>query len=297
MSPSGASVVEDESNPMYLSLKGRVRRPSAKVLEKEVVYTPAVVTVQPSVQHVVSLQIGVAEVMIDEEGHVMDSGRSFPETIETVLSSDWKLHGRTEKPKSGRPRKKVIAVPKEEMLVEPMPVAEPVQEEEHKEENKEEEIMSDSESAKITSPFDGQGKRKRGRPFKGQEKPVEERLLIETSKIRRLIDDILRKSGDHSTHTTDFCLKLRNVARDIDDAMIHFPTPSPSFGPEIGLLPGTLAHLELHSTAEHIKEDVKEETPITEQSNNVQDHQHEDIPIVEEESPIIDEEPTNEIVE
>lgn len=51
--------------------------------------------------------------------------------------------------------------------------------------------------------------------------------MIETTKIRRLIDDILRKSAKDTT--AEFCLKLRNIARDIDEAMRSFP--SPTFGP------------------------------------------------------------------
>jgi hypothetical protein len=62
-------------------------------------------------------------------------------------------------------------------------------------------------------------KRKRGRPFKGQEKPIEERLMIETCKIRRLIDDVIRK-GDSS----EFFTRLRKIASDLDSVMTLMPS-------------------------------------------------------------------------
>ena len=73
----------------------------------------------------------------------------------------------------------------------------------------------DGTRTSMASPTGGEVKRKRGRPFKGQEKPIEERLMIETTKIRRLIDDIMRKGSVES----EFCLRLRNIARDLDEVM------------------------------------------------------------------------------
>jgi len=75
-------------------------------------------------------------------------------------------------------------------------------------------------------------KRKRGRPFKGQEKPIEERLLIETSKIRRLIEDILRKTSGGSI---EFCNKLKKIVTDIDDVMSSGELSTLTFGLTAGV--------------------------------------------------------------
>ena len=230
MSPFGASQMAEE--PMYQSLKGRVRRPSAKLMsdvsvpvEKQRVKQQQQLE-QPVVRiPIVSLQVAVAEVVIEEDGEHYGEGRVYPITLETVPSNEWRQFGRRwNKRSSGRPRK----LPDQ---IQPVEQEQPQQKEEIKDEElfeqqQVEEVVTDevcdpgddSESEKLLSSPNNEVKRKRGRPFKGQEKPVEERLLIETSKIRRLIDDILRKSD--STHTAEFCLKLRNVARDLDDAML-----------------------------------------------------------------------------
>jgi hypothetical protein len=79
-------------------------------------------------------------------------------------------------------------------------------------------MLGDSHSEDSSHKVQPEVKRKRGRPFKGQEKPIEERLMIETSKIRRLIDDVIRKGGDN-----EFFIRLRKIASDLDEVLESGP--------------------------------------------------------------------------
>lgn len=255
---------------MYQSLKGRLRRPSAKMESSpEVLKSGDKFEVLKLEKHppqtnqpVVSLQVAVAEVVINEEAFSHIAARPSPVTLEAVPAADWKSLGRLwQGPPAKRPPPKRRSTPREKKIfllldekmeekeeVDGMMVEGEVEVADHLLPSPVSE--SDSEmSGKMFGVSSPNGvKRKRGRPFKGQEKPVEERLMIETSKIRRLIDDILRKGGE--SHTAEFCLKLRNVARDIDEAMMsanfaHLASPATVHADDpASLLPGSLAHLD-----------------------------------------------------
>lgn len=222
-----------EAEDMYQTLKGRLRRPSAKALASNL-KSPEPVLV--AVKSVLSLQSGVAEIVMNDDELAEEPIEARPEavTVETVMAADWREKGFEEKrPKTPRRsavkrEPKISTTPKLELdqdlivakteekpllvPVEPVPFIEPVGEHDDDDSQSETSVRPDG-SMPGASPTEV--KRKRGRPFKGQEKPVEERLMIETSKIRRLIDDIMRKG----TAESELCLRLRNIAKDLDEVM------------------------------------------------------------------------------
>ena len=257
--------MEDED--MYLSVKSRLRRPSAKLLANQfITEQPTTVVKSPpspiSVRAIMLvLQSAVAESCFAESEEYFVEARDSPITIESVDANDWRLRGWATKqvrnkvkpstPSSKKPGRVVAprrASREELQSVMKGPSDTVVKSEEVKEFVEVEKPMIDTEflpvveddsvsdsgsrndEIRVSSPTEGV-KRKRGRPFKGQEKPIEERLMIETSKIRRLIDDIMRKGNNDSA----FCLRLRSIISDLDEAMAMgwgvSSTGTPSIGP------------------------------------------------------------------
>ena len=241
-SSSVSSVLGDDQDPtsqMYLAVKGRKRKPSAKLLDvlQEDVVEPVIVhqssfrlptTVLTSGAPELSLQCAVAETIMNEEDtEWILYPRASPVLIEKIPLHVWRMSATSSrKPPAGQrsattPKRKVASPP-------PQPTAAVITEEEEEDrvEAKSEPIFSEFKPEEIgdEKPVDettvssdhllAESKRKRGRPFKGQEKPIEERLLMETSKIRRLIEDILRKNSSNT-----MCLKLRQIVNDLDSVL------------------------------------------------------------------------------
>jgi len=219
MSPLGQSM---ELEPV--SLKGRLRKPSAKALAAaESVsapsgsqpVTPSRSSTRQQRQSVLSFQFAVAESVVndDEEDNQLDA-REKAITIETIPMNEWRSKGF------------MRAVGRIPVAAEPEPVHVSVAETTGSEAGGSEELMSPKQALADEPDMDPHSeeqqvevKRKRGRPFKGQEKPIEERLMIETCKIRRLIDDVIRK-GDSS----EFFTRLRKIASDLDSVITLMPS-------------------------------------------------------------------------
>jgi hypothetical protein len=265
-----------EGDDMYQSLKGRLRRPSAKALAAAVkpesisAATEPVAVVKAPPTSVLSLQSGVAEMVMNDEELPEEPIEARPDavTLETVAAAEWRQKGFAKTPvrrPSSRRTEQKISTPKAAPTKLEIAADEPKLVEAKTEESGErlqDDSESDSETTVSVRP-DGsvpgaasptEVKRKRGRPFKGQEKPVEERLMIETCKIRRLIDDIMRKG----TAESELCLRLRNIAKELDEVMsIGFAhvvvdeEPTPSAIPDT-LLPDTLAAAEPVIEAESV---------------------------------------------
>jgi hypothetical protein len=241
----------------YMSLR-RLRKPSAKILESTVVVRP----VPPQTPTRLFLQSAVGEVVINDEGEEIaarDEPLTIESVLvgDSTSAEDDSVEG---KRRPGRPKKQaprtaergrtpVAGSPVQNLtwgglpdavVASPAPVVEPEPEKKEVQVEEEETVVkaelppinddimmedqsdSDSESRQggvsLISPSSAGGvKRKRGRPFKGQEKPIEERLMMETAKIRRLLEDVMRKGAE-----SELCLKLRNVAREIDEVLLHF---------------------------------------------------------------------------
>ena len=289
MSPLNSTVVAEsqEQHDMYQSLKGRLRKPSAKMLESitspekspsaagSVVAAPTpkptvIPTAAPLKPRYLALQSGVAEVVFSDPTEPSEvEARDSAVTVESVPTNEWHLYGwvwqeklrvtkaarrapvarkTTESTTSGASpvAKKSSTRPKPSVKLDEPLVEEKdefidnlatddqsiVAKSETNENIGDDDSQSDSgspEESRLASPAEGGVKRKRGRPFKGQEKPIEERLMIETTKIRRLIDDIMRKGNADS----EYCLRLRNIARDLDEvmAMNIVTSSSPLNGP------------------------------------------------------------------
>jgi len=210
---------DDQTTQMYMAVKGRKRKPSAKLLdvlqedtEPRIIAPP--ITGFPEL----SLECAVAEtVMNATDAGWMINPRSSPVLIEKIAAHVWRMSG-VKKRQSTTPRRKISSPASLEEIVKPEPTA---AEDETKVEEplvpgtvdeKQEISVLDDHAAETA-----ESKRKRGRPFKGQEKPIEERLLMETAKIRRLIEDVLRKNSAASP----MCLKLRQIVQDIDSVMLE----------------------------------------------------------------------------
>jgi hypothetical protein len=239
-----------EEEDMYLSVKSRLRKPSAKLLANT---EPGVLKSPPSPvsnrASLLVLQSAVAESSVAESDEYLVEVREFPVTIESVDANDWRQHGWSAKqvkgsrskqsstPNSRKPTRVVLArrgsmkdesstqgssealvdSPKIEEIKQSVETVKPTLDTELlpvAEDDSVSDAGSRNDEMRASSPAEGV-KRKRGRPFKGQEKPIEERLMIETSKIRRLIDDIMRKGNNDSA----FCLRLRTIISDLDEAM------------------------------------------------------------------------------
>lgn len=237
---------------MYASLKARFRRPSAKkVLSSSMVVpsTPTSVSFSSQIttptnlrrdSATLSVQSAVAETVVDSADAEL-AARTELLTVEETPLTLWKLHGfnwdlgirktlvaqkldKTEEIEDAV-EETTTAIPQAELSLAPTPPAS----EQHV---KEQDVIEDPEEASsgsrseetgfFSSPVEVNNKRKRGRPFKGQEKPAEERLVIETCKIRRLIDDILRKGNAESK----LCLRLKNIARELDEVLAMDTTSS-----------------------------------------------------------------------
>lgn len=226
--PVGATMETDQE--VVVSVKGRLRKPSAKALAAaEATSTssgtlPLVLTPSRSSsrrQPVLSLQFAVAESVVNDEEELVLDAREEAVTIETVSVSEWRARGFA----------KPIAPKKQQVIVEPEQVPMTVAETTGSEAGGSDELQSPKQAPAEEPDMDTHSedsaavrqqqvevKRKRGRPFKGQEKPIEERLMVETSKIRRLIDDVIRK-GDSS----EFFTRLRKIASDLDSVMALMP--------------------------------------------------------------------------
>ena len=215
---------------LLTSVKGRLRKPSAKALAAAggMSSSSGVIQVSSGVNQksILSLQFAVAETVVNDEELPFEEGvDARPEgiTIETVALSDWRNKGfhqrkisllpevlETTGSEGGGSDEVVMTTPKNEldMMIESSSHSE------------------DSLGGATTNITKGaqqsEVKRKRGRPFKGQEKPIEERLMIETSKIRRLIDDVMRKGSMDSS--CDFLVRLRNVAAELDTVLATMPS-------------------------------------------------------------------------
>jgi 8-oxo-dGTP diphosphatase len=179
-------VGEEDQSQMYMAVKGRRRRPSAKLLD--VLQTGSEL----------SLQCAVAEVVMNaDDADLVINPRSSPVLIEKIATSVWRTRRQ-----SLTPKRKISEEVKEELPAAPSVVSE------------------DKHDVDLDQSLGGdagaESKRKRGRPFKGQEKPIEERLLMETSKIRRLIEDVLRKNP-----ASLMCSKLRQIVADIDSVIME----------------------------------------------------------------------------
>ena len=253
--------MSDETD-MYATLKSRLRRPSAKLLlsPSGAPLTPSTNSGSPPSRRqpaTLSLQAAVAETLLSEDSADGLPARTCSVTLETAPLNQWKLHGfswdlgRRSLPSKLKKSTKILLVEQENVAnnssskVEeaapapdtittlkkeeeeaplvpslPPPLISPLSLPEGQAEDEEE---SSEATLAATSPCaGGEVKRKRGRPFKGQEKPVEERLMIETCKIRRLIDDIMRKGNGES----QLCLRLKNIARDLDEVLAMDSLPA-----------------------------------------------------------------------
>ncbi len=234
------SITEDISSDSHLfggvSSKGRLRRPSAKILANASPPTAAAAPVSWKQAHLV-LQSGVAEVVMNdaEADHFLEP-RPAPITVDLWSSKKSVFLPKEPKP----PSETTVSSPvlgvssKDELVLEEKLLVLPEPPDDGGSfESVAGDDLAQSGSTNPTSTSPNEVKRKRGRPFKGQEKPIEERLLIETSKIRRLIDDILRKGPKESS---EFCNRLRTIANDLDDVMTlaedaateRHPPPPPS---------------------------------------------------------------------
>ena len=241
--PSVSAPISESGELLPTSNKGRLRKPSAKALAAAEAVIPAIsgivkvptppaaaaaVTTETPHHHrrpILSLQYAVAETVVNDEELPFEDGvdaRPDGITIESIGLADWRTRG--------------FITRRKKSWVPPAPIELPAAAAEtsgsssdHGSSPKHEEPMDSSpthssEDSKVVSGHHqpAEVKRKRGRPFKGQEKPIEERLMIETSKIRRLIDDVIRK-GDNSTAGAEFFLRLRNIASDLDSVMALMP--------------------------------------------------------------------------
>jgi len=245
---------------MYATLKSRLRRPSAKLLlsPSGAPLTPSTNSGSPPSRRqpaTLSLQAAVAETLLSEDSADGLPARTCSVTLETAPLNQWKLHGfswdlgrrscssklkkstkippveqenlanSSSKVEEAAPVPDTITTLKKEeeeapLVPTPPPLISPLSLPEGQAEDEEE---SSEATLAATSPCaGGEVKRKRGRPFKGQEKPVEERLMIETCKIRRLIDDIMRKGNGES----QLCLRLKNIARDLDEVLAMDSLPA-----------------------------------------------------------------------
>ena len=223
MSPLG-------SGESMASIKGRLRKPSAKAMAAAettggvvaVSPRPSSSTTSPVVRRsILSLQYAVAETVVNDEevpeDHILARDESI--TIEMIGLAEWKAKRRARKqsvsmidtnlpptpPKveEGGPVALISPSSAGDVTTDVSPV--------HVEDG---DMLGDSHSEDSSHKVQPEVKRKRGRPFKGQEKPIEERLMIETSKIRRLIDDVIRKGGDN-----EFFIRLRKIASDLDEVL------------------------------------------------------------------------------
>lgn len=242
-----------EESGMYASLKARFRRPSAKkVLSSSMVPSPSTPTSQScssqittptnlrKISATLSVQSAVAETVVDSADAEL-AARTELLTVEETPLTLWKLHGfnwdlgkrktlvaqKLDKTEENEDvgEETTAAIPQVELSLAPPPPASEHHVKELEVVEDQEEASSGSRSEEtgfFSSPVEVNNKRKRGRPFKGQEKPAEERLVIETCKIRRLIDDILRKGNAES----QLCLRLKNIARELDEVLAMDTTSS-----------------------------------------------------------------------
>jgi hypothetical protein len=209
-----SAISEDPQVYAGVSQKGRLRKPTAKILANG----PATVPIWKHAQLV--LQSAVAEVVMnDSESEMWLEARPGPYNV-----SMFKKVIKEEKPV-------VAAVVMEETKVEDDGTGSVDSSTAHTHDDG----VNESSMA-LSSP---EVKRKRGRPFKGQEKPIADRVMIETSKLRRLLDDMLRKT----TESAEFCIKLRTITRDLDELMTTAPV-SMAAAEDISNLPDSIAHME-----------------------------------------------------
>lgn len=244
---SNSPSLGDEDAAIAATIKGRLRKPSAKALAAAdsavgvTVSTPREVSrvaPQPSrtQKSILSLQYAVAETVVNDEEEIDESSAARKEavTIEMISANEWKGRKRNvvkrQQPiintshemklsDSENRGANVMSPTGGEITTDASPslVA-----------HNADELIGDSnseDSARLLMEDKQQPevKRKRGRPFKGQEKPIEERLMVETSKIRRLIDDVIRKGGDG-----EFFVRLRKIASDLDDVLQIMPNSGDS---------------------------------------------------------------------
>jgi hypothetical protein len=244
-SPQG----EDGGADLVYTVKGRMRKPSAKALAAaESSSSSGIVQVSSSSspsrsgssgsRRMLSLQYAVAETVVnddevDPELHWVDA-RDEAITIEMVSVGEWRTKGfgkhivaKISAPPSQSVKKQtplmvpdnVVPVKPETVGVDGPPLSEGILSPKQMHADEPDLMDSHSEDSLSRQPHQiSEIKRKRGRPFKGQEKPIEERLLIETTKIRRLIDDVIRK-GDSS----EFYMRLRQVVADLDSVINLMP--------------------------------------------------------------------------
>ena len=220
------------------TIKGRLRKPSAKALAAAesvggvVVSSPREISKPASTRtqrSILSLQYAVAETVVNDEEEIDESSAARDEavTIEMVPATEWKGRKRPAKQR----QQPVINTSQEMKLIESdiggvnvvSPTGGELTTDASPVAHNGDELIGDSnseDSARLMAEDKQQVevKRKRGRPFKGQEKPIEERLMVETSKIRRLIDDVIRKGGDG-----EFFIRLRRIASDLDDVLQIMP--------------------------------------------------------------------------
>lgn len=239
---------EDEA-AIAATIKGRLRKPSAKALAAAestvaagvVVSTSRETKVAPSSskaqKSVLSLQYAVAETVVNDEEEIDESSAARVEavTIETIPVNEWKSRKRhavkRQQPTIDTSQEmKLIESDKRVTVMSPAGGDITTDASPSQGAHNPDELIGDTNSedsarmmTSIEDKHQPEVKRKRGRPFKGQEKPIEERLMVETSKIRRLIDDVIRKGGDG-----EFFIRLRKIASDLDDVLQIMPNSGDS---------------------------------------------------------------------